>query len=1622
MSILADKLKLEVISIYDSNLAQFISTDKSANLYIVPKDSSTHYTIISSQSQQSNIETSIILHSENADIKAFMFDNNSINFGNDTLLKGNLVVYGSIIALGYDVLTEENTFVLNNYGSSAQNGLNSTTQKTLNYMNNRIANISNNIINYMTIDLDRMDKILGISNLTSIPTNTFTKNDFNNLFAIRTLDDLQQGTSNRFIINNVYNPYLPQSNYTVTNPAIIQGTVVQSNLIAKNVYVEEIYANEFYGNGENIININPYFFNTNFFHETLLSSNIYFTYDRVNEIAYSSNLHASNCIISRYIECSNIMIKEDANISNLYLIFMNDISNLIIVQWQSYTDLFNQERRLVKDTYSYDTIQYQYFASNSNNIILLYNDKLLTQSNYIYTSIQNVEQYVFEKINDIQYKIFETSNQLYINLEDINITNHNILSNAFDNLYKISVNSNNIASNAINNVISSYSNLNISNIIQDISIILNMHHDDIIEKYEDFTLFNSNNNIIEINKQYKDLDHFLQTTSNDISSQSFAINNILLSYYTETSNNLHNSFSLSLSNINIEIGNLYDYKTQIIRNIYEYSNILNDSIGIIITDNSNNTIKDVSDFIANNIETGISSILKNIVHNINTDVVIEQSNKYFSQDNFNSSILRKNLNEIKEGHSNKVIVDDTYNTDLIIDGNITVQNVIIQGNNAIFNTPVYSTEKVEICNYSNMAAAIMNNFAVNTDVMKLNQIFNLKNNGKIGINNSNPDSTLDVKGTVKAKQYYGIGDEITNVNLADKTTADLQEGSNLYYSDSRVTSALYTSNIETSNVIKNKVQDVLSKYMIYTMNNSNFNDNISKKILSVIQDKDLQTSNYIHNFSNSLDIKLIKENLDQSNYVDSIYINISNSLDEILLNQSNYTSYNIEKINNKIIENNEDISNMIIKDYELINNSNYIEDNSNIILSYIDIITYNHSNIIDNLFNYHYNNLMQYANDSSNFVINSSNNMNNKIKNMGYYYSNIADITGNNLERIVEYNISNLLITYKEGGTYMDMNTYDPNIIHLNFKDRKILNRVDTDSYKVLANGSNLLHIYPVINNFMTKDNAFLSSSNIYVYVSEEYEVNKVLNAINNTFTIHSIFSYTIHDASIIYIGNFQEHQLHVKVIGDKICIVVKDDVFYTYNSIMKDTWYVIDVIFDVIKEVNNIEIQLYIDKIQQDVVNTKTSFISKMHNIILGDNFTHNRGSNNRIYIGAFNSSGMLMKDLRMYVEKKQTIISNIPLLYDGMIMSEYTISSNVVIQPIRWQESQSYASNYFNPLNRYITYNGGEVYVGIGNYNILNATLDIHTDDPTMYSIKTNNTIWVQSSIISSSDERIKTNIRDFDDEMAIQQIANIEPKMYEYIHRDKSDIYGFSAQQIRKVIPNAVSLQEGVIPNINSIGRLTNNTIYLLNFEIILKIDDEIVIYYNGDVFYENVISVINNRLFKIENRNKIENGIIYIYGTKVGDFHSLDKNYLYTLSVCATQALYKKQEELSYDISSNIGKSNLNYTREIEELLVRSDSIADELIGIRQSIENMDDMIMKLENINNSLNRYTEQELIYMSICNNNITNEVSIMDDYNHKIFKICSNILVENHILNDINDIYVDLNKIEDIFKMNKII
>jgi hypothetical protein len=212
----------------------------------------------------------------------------------------------------------------------------------------------------------------------------------------------------------------------------------------------------------------------------------------------------------------------------------------------------------------------------------------------------------------------------------------------------------------------------------------------------------------------------------------------------------------------------------------------------------------------------------------------------------------------------------------------------------------------------------------------------------------------------------------------------------------------------------------------------------------------------------------------------------------------------------------------------------------------------------------------------------------------------------------------------------------------------------------------------------------------------------------------------------------------------------------------------------------------------------------------------------------------------------------------------------------------------------------------------------------------------IWCGSWIASSSDARIKEDIQDINDDSALQMILAIEPKTYKYIDKvEKGDkkVYGFIAQQIREVLPDAVSIEPSYIPNIMLLADYDNCIITLPSqpTNVIIKLNDKIKCFGKDNYYELEVIEIIDELTFKIkqyegdklnpdvegvvgaEGDFKYTDNKIFVSGTEVDDFHTISKEYIFTLNVCATQELHrriKSQDERIKELEEKVQRL-LNY---------------------------------------------------------------------------------------------------------------
>ena len=183
-----------------------------------------------------------------------------------------------------------------------------------------------------------------------------------------------------------------------------------------------------------------------------------------------------------------------------------------------------------------------------------------------------------------------------------------------------------------------------------------------------------------------------------------------------------------------------------------------------------------------------------------------------------------------------------------------------------------------------------------------------------------------------------------------------------------------------------------------------------------------------------------------------------------------------------------------------------------------------------------------------------------------------------------------------------------------------------------------------------------------------------------------------------------------------------------------------------------------------------------------------------------------------------------------------------------------------------------------------------------------------WGYSSL---SDERIKKDIEDINDDDALIKILALKPKKYNYIEKEKegeNKILGFIAQEVAQVIPEAVSKTKGIIPNIYKFCDVVDNRKIYFNLPQDLPIDTPISI--TKDELGEGKIYKIKeiyNDYFVIDE--DLEYSPAFVKGYEVDDLHNVKKDMIFSLNVSATQELHKiimEQKNKINDLETRLAK--------------------------------------------------------------------------------------------------------------------
>ncbi|MEM6800529.1 MAG: tail fiber domain-containing protein [Bacteroidota bacterium] len=173
--------------------------------------------------------------------------------------------------------------------------------------------------------------------------------------------------------------------------------------------------------------------------------------------------------------------------------------------------------------------------------------------------------------------------------------------------------------------------------------------------------------------------------------------------------------------------------------------------------------------------------------------------------------------------------------------------------------------------------------------------------------------------------------------------------------------------------------------------------------------------------------------------------------------------------------------------------------------------------------------------------------------------------------------------------------------------------------------------------------------------------------------------------------------------------------------------------------------------------------------------------------------------------------------------------------------------------------------------------------------------------------SDVRIKQDVEHSNALEDLALIQKLEVKDYSYIDPLKNGSgskKGFVAQEVKEIFPQATGKRKGVIPNLFQIPTQAKWQEGKLKIKLALphhlvEGNKVRIISEDGEKLY-TVSQLIDTQTFVVHSP-EVDTNKLFIYGSEVEDFHTLDYDEIFTLNVSATQALAKKVEQMEEQLA-------------------------------------------------------------------------------------------------------------------------
>lgn len=198
------------------------------------------------------------------------------------------------------------------------------------------------------------------------------------------------------------------------------------------------------------------------------------------------------------------------------------------------------------------------------------------------------------------------------------------------------------------------------------------------------------------------------------------------------------------------------------------------------------------------------------------------------------------------------------------------------------------------------------------------------------------------------------------------------------------------------------------------------------------------------------------------------------------------------------------------------------------------------------------------------------------------------------------------------------------------------------------------------------------------------------------------------------------------------------------------------------------------------------------------------------------------------------------------------------------------------------------------------------------------------LSNGYVTYSDERIKNIVNRSVPENDLSLVNQLRVTNYKYIDeigKGSRTQKGFIAQEVEKVMPEAVSIQEGYIPNVytltESVAQSDNGTwVITVSKTHELEMGDHVrLITSEGQQEYE-VLKVEDAYTFEVSGL-PADTEKLFVYGKEVDDIHTVDYDMLFTTGLGAIQELSRELDALKKE-NAELRSINASFQSDIDRI--------------------------------------------------------------------------------------------------------